>query len=115
MSTERSGDSACCHSESPATKIIEKQVSFSPDVRVYDPFVPSVETRTGVFTSVTDFYRALTDADCAILLVDPDLFRKTPPGLFAEVMDSPGVGERACLSEEGLVYLGIEKENEYAQ
>ncbi|KUG14586.1 udp-glucose dehydrogenase [hydrocarbon metagenome] len=97
--------------ESPAIEIIEELVRLGADVRVYDPFVPSVETRTGVFTSVTDCHRALAGADCAIFLVDHDLFREIPPGLFAEVMASPVVvdGKNLFAGGEGMVYLGIGK------
>lgn len=111
MSDECSGDSACCHSKSPAIEIIENQARLGADVRVYDPFVASVETRTGVFISVADCHFALAGADCAIFLVDPDLFREIPHGLFAGVMASPVVvdGKNRIAGGEGRGYLGIEK------
>jgi UDP-N-acetyl-D-mannosaminuronate dehydrogenase len=38
--------------ESPAIKIIEELVNLGAEVRVYDPFVPSLATKAGVFASV---------------------------------------------------------------
>ncbi len=64
--------------ESPAIKIIEELVNLGADVRVYDPFVPSLATKVGVLTSVGNVEEALTGADCALFLVDNDF---VPPNL----------------------------------
>lgn len=55
--------------ESPAIKIIEELANLGADVRVYDPFVPSIRTRAGVFASAGSVEEALYGAECAIFLV----------------------------------------------
>ena len=61
--------------ESPAIKIIEEFANLGADVRVYDPFVPSIRTKAGEFTSVGSVEEALSGAECAVFLVDHDVFR----------------------------------------
>ena len=60
--------------ESPAIKIIEELANLGADVRVYDPFVPSLVTKAGEFASVGSVEEALFGAECAVFLVDHDVF-----------------------------------------
>ena len=60
--------------ESPAIKVIEELANLGAKVRVYDPFVPSLATKAGVFVSVGSVEEALSGAECAVFLVDHDLF-----------------------------------------
>ncbi|MCK8517542.1 UDP binding domain-containing protein [Methanoculleus sp. 7T] len=97
--------------ESPAIKIVEELANLGAEVRVYDPFVPSLATKAGVFTSVGSIEGALSEAECAVFLVDHDMFRgismETVKGLMASqvVVD----GKNLFAGGEGVVYLGIGK------
>lgn len=95
--------------ESPAIKIIEERVNLGADVRVYDPFVPSLATKAGIFASVGGVEEALSGAECAVFLVNHDVFRgisvETVKGLMASsvVVD----GKNLFVGGEGIVHLGI--------
>lgn len=97
--------------ESPAIKIIEELVNLGADVRVYDPFVPFLATKAGVFASVGCVEEALSGAECAIFLVDHDAFRGISVEMVKEFMDSPVVVDGKNLFDgwDGIVYLGIGK------
>jgi UDP-N-acetyl-D-glucosamine dehydrogenase len=97
--------------ESPAVEIIEELVRVGANVRVYDPFVPSIKTRIGVFTSAEDRDTALAGADCALFLVDHDVFRNIPPVDFSRIMASPVIvdGKNLFTDGDGMVYMGIGK------
>jgi len=95
--------------ESPAIKIIEELVNLGADVRVYDPFVPSLATKAGEFASVESVEEALSGAECAVFLVDHDVFRGIPVERVKGLMASPVVvdGKNLFAGGEGIVYLGI--------
>jgi UDP-N-acetyl-D-glucosamine dehydrogenase len=97
--------------ESPAITIIEELVNLGALVRVYDPFVPSLATKSGVFTSAVSFEEALSGAECAVFLVDHDEFRSISLEMVKRLMASPVVVDGKNLFErvEGIVYLGIGK------
>lgn len=97
--------------ESPAIKIIEELANLGAEVRVYDPFVPSIRTRAGVFTSVGSVEEALSGAECAVFLVDHDVFRGISVETVKGLMASPVVvdGKNLFAGGEGIVYLGIGK------
>jgi UDP-N-acetyl-D-mannosaminuronate dehydrogenase len=77
--------------ESPAIKIIEELANLGADVRVYDPFVPSIRTKAGVFTSAGNIEEALSGAECAVFLVDHDVFRGISVETVKGLMASPVV------------------------
>ncbi len=97
--------------ESPAIKIIEGLANLGADVRAYDPFVPSLATKAGVFTSAGSVEEALTGAECAVFLVDHDVFRGISMETVKRLMSSPVVvdGKNLFAGGEGIVYLGIGK------
>lgn len=97
--------------ESPAIDIIEELVNLGADVRVFDPFVSSLETKVGVFSSVGSIGEALSGADCAIFLVDHDLYRGISLEKLRGLMASPVVvdGKNLFTGGEGIVYRGIGK------
>jgi UDP-N-acetyl-D-mannosaminuronate dehydrogenase len=97
--------------ESPAIKIIEEFANLGADVRVYDPFVPSLATKAGVFTSVGSVEEAFSGAECAVFLVDHDVFRGISVETVKGLMASPVVGDGKNLLADGekVVYLGIGK------
>ena len=97
--------------ESPAIKIIEELVNLGADVRVYDPYVPSLATKAGVFASVGSVEEALSGAECAVFLVDHDVFRGLSVETVKGLMASPVVvdGKNLFAGGEGVVYLGIGK------
>ena len=96
--------------ESPAIKIIEELVNLGAEVRVYDPFVPSLATKAGVFVSVGSVEEALSGTECAMFLVDHDVFRgisvETVKGLASPVVVD---GKNLFEGGEGIVLLGIGK------
>jgi UDP-N-acetyl-D-glucosamine dehydrogenase len=97
--------------ESPAIKIIEELVNLGAGVRVYDPFVPAIATKAGVFVSAGSVEEALAGAECAVFLVDHDLFRRISMEAVKELMAAPVVVDGKNLFEagEGVVYVGIGK------
>ena len=97
--------------ESPAIKIIEELANLGADVRVYDPFVQSLATKAGVFVSAGSIEEALSGAECAVFLVDHDLFRGISLETVKGLMASPVVvdGKNLFDGGEGIVYLGIGK------
>ncbi len=97
--------------ESPAIEIIEELVNLGAEVRVYDPFVPSLATKAGVFASVGSVDEALSGAECAVFLVDHDVFRGISVETVKGFMASPVVvdGKNLFACGEGIVYLGIGK------
>ena len=100
--------------ESPSIKIIEEFVNLGAEVRVYDPFVTSLATKAGIFTSVGSIEEALTGVDCAVFLVDHDVFRKISLETVKRLMSSPVIvdGKNLFEDREGVVYLGIGKGND---
>jgi len=97
--------------ESPVIKIIEELVILRADVRVYDPFVPSLATKAGVFTSVGSVEEALSGAECVVFLVDHDVFWGISVETLKRLMALPVVvdGKNLFAGGEGIVYLGIGK------
>lgn len=77
--------------ESPAIKIIEELVNRGAEVRVYDPFVSSLATKDGLFTSVGSVEEALSGAECAVFLVDHDVFQRISVETVRGLMASPVV------------------------
>lgn len=97
--------------ESPSIKIIEELVRLGAKVQVYDPYVPSLQTRAGEFTSATSINEALDGAECALFLTDHDVFREISLETMKEMMASPVIvdGKNMFEGSEGIVYLGIGK------
>lgn len=81
------------------------------EMQVYDPFVPSLSTKAGVFASAGSVEEALYKAKCAVFLVDHDVFREISVETVKELMASPVVvdGKNLFAGGEGIVYLGIGK------
>ena len=100
--------------ESPSIKIIEELVNRGADVRVYDPYVKSIETKVGVFHSEKSIEGVLRGVDCAVFVVDHDVFRELGVGRIKELAGSPVVVDCKNLFEgEGSgVYLGLGKGDE---
>jgi UDP-N-acetyl-D-glucosamine dehydrogenase len=103
--------------ESPAIKIIEELVNRGSEVRVFDPFVSSLATKAGEFTSVGSVEEALSGAECAVFLVDHDVFRGISVETVKGLMASPVVvdGKNLFAGGEGIVYLGIGKGDLHVQ
>jgi UDP-N-acetyl-D-glucosamine dehydrogenase len=97
--------------ESPAIKFIEELKNLGADVRVYDPFVSSLATKAGVFSSVGSIEEALAGAECAVFLIDHDAFREISMETVKGLMASPVIvdGKNLFGGGEGIVYLGIGK------
>jgi len=101
----------CDARESPAIKIIEELHNLGANFRVYDPFVLSLKTKAGLFTSAGSIEEALMGADRAVFLVDHDKFRDISLEALKGLMASPVVvdGKNLFAGGEGVVYLGIGK------
>lgn len=97
--------------ESPSIKIIEELTNLGASVQVYDPFVTSLATRAGMFTSTESVKKALLGTDCAVFLVDHDIFRELDIRYAVSGMDSPVIVDCKNLFEQtdGIIYLGIGK------
>jgi len=97
--------SAAAHAGSPAGD------PSGAEVRVYDPFVPSLATKAGVFTSAESIEVALSGADCAVFLVDHDVFRRLDTGYIGSCMNTPVLVDCKNLfqQKDGIVYLCIGK------
>jgi len=96
---------------SPAIKIIEELANLGADVQAYDPFVPSIATKAGVFASVGSLEEALFGAECAIFLVDHDAFRGISMETVKGLKASPVIvdGKNLFASKEEVVYMGLGK------
>ncbi len=73
---------------------------------------PSLATKAGVFVSAGSVEEALSGAECAVFLVDHDLFRGISLETVKGLMASPVVVDGKNLFDgggEGVVYLGIGK------
>ena len=97
--------------ESPSIKIIEELVNLGAQIKVYDPYVKSIKTKVGKFYSEKSVEDALRDGDCAVFVVDHDVFRKMEMGRMKELMESPVVVDCKNMFDKGsrVVYLGIGK------
>jgi len=97
--------------ESPSIKIVEELANLGASVRVYDPFVPSLATKAGVFTSAESIEVALSGADCAVFLVDHDVFRRLDTEYIGGCMNTPVLVDCKNLfqQKDGIVYLCIGK------
>ncbi|MEA3457729.1 MAG: nucleotide sugar dehydrogenase [Candidatus Thermoplasmatota archaeon] len=95
--------------ESPSIKIIEELVNRGADVRVYDPYVKSIETKVGEFYSEESIEGVLKEVDCAVFVVDHGVFRALGMGRIKELAGSLVVVDCKNLFEgDGSgVYLGI--------
>jgi UDP-N-acetyl-D-glucosamine dehydrogenase len=101
--------------ESPAIKIIEEFANLGANIRVYDPFISSLATKHGIFTSKGSIEETLTGVDCAVFLVDHDVFREISLETAKNLMTSPVIVDTKNLFEdnEGVIYLGIGKGNSF--
>lgn len=97
--------------ESPSIRIIEELTNLGAEVRVYDPFIPMIQTKAGVFQSAGSLEEALMGADCAMFLVDHDAFRGLSVEMIKRLMASPVIvdGRNLFDAVDGAVYLGIGK------
>lgn len=97
--------------ESPSIKIIEELVNLGANVKVYDPFVSSINTKAGNFHSETKVEDALRDSDCAIFVTDHDLFKDLNISDLKHIVKYPIIVDCKNLfnEPEGFIYLGIGK------
>jgi UDP-N-acetyl-D-glucosamine dehydrogenase len=97
--------------ESPSIKIIEELVNLGAEVRVYDPYVNSIKTKVGEFHSEKSMRSVLKGVDCAVFVVDHDVFRELEMGRMRELMRSPVVVDCKNLfyEDSDVIYLGIGK------
>ena len=99
--------------ESPSIDIIDELRRVGANVRVYDPGVRSIPTKSGTWRSEASAADALRGADCAIFVVDHDEFKDMSPENLVKEMKTPVVVDckNVLTDHENLVYLGIGKVN----
>lgn len=101
--------------ESPAINIIEELIASGAQVRIYDPYVKSLETKAGRFTSEPSIEEALKSADCALFLIDHDFFRELDIAEITRSTGLPLIVDCKNLFEDvdnlGALYIGIGKAN----
>jgi UDP-N-acetyl-D-glucosamine dehydrogenase len=98
--------------ESPSIKIIiEELVNLGAEIKVYDPYVKSIKTKGGEFHSEKNMENALRGMDCAVFVVDHDVFKEKRMGWMRGLMKSPVVVDCKNTFDKGseVVYLGIGK------
>ena len=97
--------------ESPSIKIIEELVNLGAEVRVYDPYVKSIKTKVWEFYSEKSVEDALRGMDCAVFVVDHDVFKEKRMGWMRGLMMSPVVVDCKNVFDKGsgVVYQGIGK------
>lgn len=97
--------------ESPSIKIIEDLTNRGAKVRVYDPYVKSIMTNVKEFHSEKSIEDGLLGADCAVFVVDHDVFREIKVEQIGNLVGSPIVVD--CKNLFGgnceYHYLGIGK------
>jgi len=101
--------------ESPAKKIVEEIVNKAGNVKVYDPYVESIKTKAGMFYSEKSINDTLMGADCAIFIVDHNVFKEMEMGQMGKLMNSFVVVDCKNIFDEmpeDCVYLCIGKNSE---
>lgn len=99
--------------ESPAKRIIDELIGLGGSVKVYDPYVPRVETRLHCFEAESSLDEAVRRSDCALFLVDHDQFKSIDMVCLRRLMRSPVIVD--CKNVFGVteidsfVYLAIGK------
>jgi UDP-N-acetyl-D-glucosamine dehydrogenase len=93
--------------ESPSIKIIEELVGNGANIRVYDPYAESIDTRKGTYYSEDCIEDTLKKADAAIFVVDHDEFGSLDIDLG--VMNNPVVIDCKNIVKncDDAVYYGI--------
>lgn len=100
--------------ETPSAKIIEELTNLGANVKVYDPYVKQIETCVGSFFSEPSIEDALRGADCAVFVVDHDVFKETGADRVTGLMNSPLVIDCKNIFNhevDHIHYLAIGKEN----
>jgi len=100
--------------ESPSIKIIEELANLGADVRAYDPYVKLIETKTGGFYSERNIEDTLKGADCAVFVVDHDIFKEIILGQIVGLMASSVVVDCKNIFNnkvDNIIYIGVGKGN----
>lgn len=97
--------------ESPARGIIEELVNLGAHVKVFDPYVSTIQTDTGDFTSACSLGAALDGADCAIFLVNHTLFSAVDIVKESKVMTHPIIIDARNIfnKNDEIIYIGLGK------
>lgn len=100
--------------ESPSKKIIEELVTLGCEVKVYDPFSKFIKTNNGIVYSEGSVEDTLKEADCAIFVVDHDVFKiidQSQINCMASSVIVDCKNQFGSLEFECQAYLGIGKSN----
>jgi len=97
--------------ESPSIKIIEELVNSGANVKVYDPYVKRLVTETGSFSSEENIDFAFSGSDCAVFLIDHDVFKTINLVREKDLMNYPIIIDCKNIFDgnNGLIYLGLGK------
>ena len=90
--------------ESPAIGIIEELIERGANVRVYDPYAKTIDTKFGRFYSESAIDKVLTWAECVIFVTDHTVFKKDINKILAILKQKPEstivVDSRNIISKE---------------
>jgi len=99
--------------ESPSAKIIEELINMGLNVKVYDPYSKSIDTRCGRFVSEKTLQATMNGVDCAVFITDHSKFRKIDPQRIVKLMRTPLIVDcRNILRKknlDGIIYYCIGK------
>jgi len=92
--------------EASAIKILENLKKGGAEIKVYDPFVKIIRTSSGDFLSERTPQDALENADCAVFLVDHDVFTNIKINEKVSIIDCKNIFNRDKITNR---YYGIGK------
>ena len=99
--------------ESPAKRIIDELVGLGARVKIYDPYVSKMDTRLCCYESAGSLEEAVSQADCALFVVDHDQFKRADMASLKRLMRNPVIVDCknvfGVTEIEGFVYLAIGK------
>ena len=93
--------------EAPSIKILEELSKQKAKIKVYDPFVPSIETVEGKFVSEKSVENTIDTSDCIIFLVDHDAFSHIQFKNKKVVIDCKNIFDKNKLKD--IIYYGLGK------
>jgi UDP-N-acetyl-D-glucosamine dehydrogenase len=99
--------------ESPAKTILDELVKLGCGIKVYDPYVSRIETRSCSFQSEGSLEEAVNGVDCALFLMDHEQFIRSGTGYLRGLMRHTVVVDCKNIFSDadmkGFVYLAIGK------
>jgi UDP-N-acetyl-D-glucosamine dehydrogenase len=97
--------------ESPSIKIIDELTNLGSTIKVYDPYVSSITTSSGIFFSEKNWETALHDVDCALFITDHSEFKEINIADIINIMNHPIIIDckNIFMAHSDAYYFGIGK------